>query len=89
MSKIWLFCKVAECCMISVYSKVPSFEVNSPFLEGMHNSQGLLFMSCIVSFILIHLAGGECHRLWSIALILGEDSSNSIIRGISGNCEGQ
>jgi hypothetical protein len=55
----------------------------------MHDGEGFFLMGSIISFMRVHLVGGECDRLRSLALILHEDSSYCKVRSISGYCEGQ
>src|SRR5436305_1163624 len=38
--KVRLFWKMVQYGMVSVHSEVSSFQVGSPFLEGMHDGQG-------------------------------------------------
>src|SRR3954470_8425090 len=46
-------------------------------------------MCSIVSFSGVHLPGDESNRLRSMALVLGEYSTESEVGSVSGDCEGE
>jgi hypothetical protein len=75
--------------MVSVDDEMSPLQIHSPFDEGMHDGEGLFLMGSIVSFMGVHLAGGECNRLGSLAFVLHEDCSYSKVRCIGGDSEGE
>ena len=56
--------------MISEHYEVPPLQIHLPFAESMHDGEGLFLMGSIVSFMRVHLAGGEGNRLGTLALVL-------------------
>src|SRR6184192_3453239 len=73
--------------VICVHDKMSSLQIHSPFDQSVHDGEGLLLMCCVISFMGVHLAGGECDRLWSLALILHENCTKGF-SGASGPNEG-
>src|SRR5215217_149634 len=55
----------------------------------MHDGEGFFLMGSIILFMRVHLSGGECDRLRSLALILHKDSSYCKVRSIGGYSERQ
>ena len=71
--------------MIRVDCEESSFQVYTPFGQGMHNGQSFLFMGCIVPLRWVHFLRCECHRLGSLALVLHEYGTHSKVRCVSGD----
>src|SRR5215218_2516496 len=75
--------------MVCVDGEVSPLQIHMPFAEGMHDSEGFFLMGSVVKFVDIHLAGGESNWLGSLALVLHQNSANSEVGCVSGDCEGK
>ena len=75
--------------MVGVQGEWAALEVYSPFLECMDNGKEFLFIGRVVPFGGVHLPGGECDRLESVALVLLEDGTHGEARCIRGDDEGE
>jgi hypothetical protein len=73
--------------MVSVQCERTALEINSPLGEGMDYGEEFLLICRVISFSRVHLPGGECDRLESMALILLEHGTDSKSRGIGGDNE--
>src|SRR4051812_6167571 len=75
--------------MVGENGEWAAFEVDLPFLECVDDGQHLLLVSGIVTFGRVHFPRDECDRLGSMALVLGEHSTESKVGSISGDHEGE
>src|SRR4051794_17901298 len=86
-SEVGLLVEMTEGGMVSEDGEGATFEVDSPFLEGVDDGKHFFLMCGVVPFSRVHLPGNESNRLWPMALVLGEHSAKGEVRGISGNGE--
>src|SRR4051812_28672517 len=73
--------------MVCPYLEVVPQQVDLPLLYGVHDCQEFFFMGSVVLFSVAKLPRGVSNGLVALPLILGENSSNGIVGGVSGDSE--
>ena len=75
--------------MVGVQGERAALEVDPPFLKSMDDGEEFLFVGGIIALGGIHLSGGECDRLESVALVLLEDCADGEAGRIGGDDKGK
>jgi hypothetical protein len=75
--------------MVGVQGERAALEIDPPFLKSMDDGEEFLFVGGIIALGRVHLPGGECDRLESVALVLLKDGAHGEARCIRGDDEGE